>query len=64
MNLCRAYMPYHCRNKHGELFDLNNPAHIAGWQDDWFREEDGCKWTPTDLHGAMTSNSHWLAARG
>lgn len=60
MNLCRAYMPYHCRNKHGELFDWNNPAHIAGWQDDWFREEDGCKWTPTDLHGAMTTTATGL----
>jgi DNA polymerase-1 len=60
LNLCRAYMPYRCRNKHGELFDYNNPAHLASWQDDWYREEDLCKWEPTDLHGATTTTATGL----
>ena len=55
LNLCRAYMPYKCINKSGELFDYNNPEHIRSWDKEWYLEEDNTKhWTPTDVHGATT----------
>lgn len=60
LNLCRAYMPYQCRNRHGETFDYNNPAHLASWADEWFRLEDGTRWEPTDLHGVMTTSATGL----
>lgn len=55
LNLCRAYMPYKCVNKQGELFDYNNPEHIKNWNAEWYYEEDRTKhWIPTDVHGATT----------
>lgn len=55
LNLCRAYMPYKCINKKGELFDCYNQEHIQSWRDEWYYEEEPTKhWTPTDVHGATT----------
>ena len=39
LNLCRAYFPFKCHEKDGE----------------WYLDESpDVKWTPTDVHGAMT----------
>ena len=55
-NMCRAYMPYKCINKKGELFDFNNPEHIKHWNDEWFHEENTTEhWKPVDVHGATTT---------
>lgn len=55
LNLCRAYMPYDCVDKFGNIFDYNNPKHIQAWKQEWFYKEDPTKvWVPTDVHGATT----------
>lgn len=55
LNLCRAYMPFKCVNKNGEVFDYKNPEHIKRWREEWFYEEEPDKpWVPTDVHGATT----------
>lgn len=54
-NLCRAYMPYKCKDAQGVLFDYNNREHIAtAYTKEWFHEEDNTLWTPLDVHGATT----------
>lgn len=58
LNLCRAYMPYKCYRQTDTkiIFDYNNPEHIKHWKDyEWFKEEDGTLWEPTDVHGATTT---------
>lgn len=71
-NLCRAYMPYNCLDKHGQPFDHTNPVHLKRTQEDWFlREAPETKWHPTDVHGAtakqafdVTEDSpNWAAMR-
>lgn len=55
LNLCRAYMPYKCVNKQGEVFDYTNSEHIKRWREPWYYEEEPDKhWIPTDVHGATT----------
>ena len=55
LNLCRAYMPYKCINKAGELFNCYNPKHIKDWKKEWYYQEDPTKhWVATDVHGATT----------
>lgn len=55
INLCRAYMPYHCHNDKAEQFDYNNSEHIANaYTQDWYLNENCNKWTPLDVHGATT----------
>lgn len=61
LNLCRAYMPYKCINKAGELFDYKNPNHIKNWNKEWYYEEAPDKhWIPTDVHGATTEKATGL----
>lgn len=61
MNLCRAYMPYQCRDKDGVLFDCRNPEHIKRWQEPWYLDENPeIQWTPTDVHGATTEKATGL----
>lgn len=61
LNLCRAYMPYKCRNSVGELFDYENPKHVSSWSAKWYLEEDPNKmWEPTDVHGATTTEATGL----
>ena len=56
-NLLRAYMPYKC-TRNGVQFDYQNPEHIASWDSgDWYQEEDGQLWQPTDLHGLTTQHA-------
>jgi len=58
LNLCRAYMPYKCHI--GPMqFDYNNKEHLAHTQDwAWYYDEEPTKkWTPTDLHGAITEKA-------
>ena len=56
-NLCRAYMPFQCRRKNGELFDPTIPEHLKEWNTgDWYTPE-GELWEPTDVHGATTSQA-------
>jgi len=55
LNLCRAYMPYKCVNKFGELFDCKNIEHIKSWDKEWYYEENPTEhWVATDVHGATT----------
>lgn len=54
LNLCRAYMPFHCHNDKEE-FNFENPKHIAtAYTEDWYLNENNAKWTPLDVHGATT----------
>jgi DNA polymerase-1 len=61
LNLCRAYMPYRCRNKDNIAFDPSNIDHIRAWQEPWFLEENPeIQWTPTDVHGVTTEKATGL----
>lgn len=61
LNLCRAYMPYKCVNKQGELFDYTNPEHIKNWNKEWYFEEaPDTHWIATDVHGATTEKATGL----
>lgn len=52
LNLTRAYMPYRCTNKEGIKFNYNNPKHLKNiFEQDWFLDESGELWKPTDIHG-------------
>jgi DNA polymerase-1 len=53
LNLCRAYMPFHCIDENGNEYDYKNPElHHTYLQTKWFLKEDpSVEWTPTDLHG-------------
>lgn len=58
LNLCRAYMPYKCCTQQGVYFDPRNTEHIKqAYTTEWFKEEDGKPWTPTDVHGATTEKA-------
>jgi DNA polymerase-1 len=49
-NLCRAFIPFNCKNKAGELYDYKKHKHS---KEDWY-QEDGNKWQPVDLHSVTT----------
>lgn len=53
LNLCRAYMPFHCIDENGVEYDYKNPElHHTYLQTKWFlKENPSVEWTPTDLHG-------------
>lgn len=53
LNLCRAYMPFHCVDENGVEYDYKNPElHHTYLQTKWFLKEDPTvEWSPTDLHG-------------
>lgn len=54
-NLSRAFMPFGCRDRQGNLYNFRDPAKRAEWnKKEWFLP-DGTKWEPTDLH-SMTAH--------
>ena len=58
LNLCRAYMPFKCysTDNTGKIpFDYTNLTHLqCAYTWEWYRDEDGTVWKPTDVHGATT----------
>lgn len=58
MNLCRAYIPFKCKNRSGKEFDPFNDKHLARWNSgEWYLKEDpDKKWEPIDLHTETTKN--------
>lgn len=51
LNLCRAYMPFNCVDKDGQIFDCTKD--LARVSQQWFYRENPDKvWTPTDVHAA------------
>lgn len=58
LNLCRAYMPFKCTHEFtGEIFDYKNPQDLKEWNSGFWLDENGERWTPTDVHGATTQNA-------
>lgn len=56
LNMCRAYMPFKCVDSAKVQFDpLVHRNEI--FTKDWFYEENGQKWTPTDLHSATAKEA-------
>lgn len=64
LNLCRAYMPLQCFHyKTGEEYKYKNEKERVRWneqsedgQSAWV-QEDGNRWTPTDVHSETTHNA-------
>lgn len=49
-NLCRAFIPFNCKNSDGEIFDYKK----HNWtKTEWF-DETGKTWQPVDLHSVTT----------
>lgn len=57
-NLCRAYMPFHCRREDGTPFNPEDPEDIKQWQLAWYLEESPeDQWHPLDVHAATTCHA-------
>lgn len=54
LNLCRAYMPYQCKNEKGKLFDYNTDLKTFNNYKWYLIEKPEVQWVPTDLHDATT----------
>lgn len=51
LNLCRAFMPFKCKNSEGVEFNyITHP----NFEDTKWYKEDNVEWSPTDLHTATT----------
>jgi len=56
LNLCRAYMPYQCKDETGHLFDYMSQTDLRrAYSETWYRAEDNEVWVPVDVHTATTS---------
>lgn len=56
-NLCRAYMPFGCKDEKGNPYDYRDPQRRQEWdQKKWFLP-DGTPWVETDVHGETTHNA-------
>lgn len=53
-NLCRAYMPYNCKNENNEIFDYKKDLKTFKDHTWYLLEEEGTEWSPTDLHDKTT----------
>lgn len=56
LNMCRAYMPHQCVDADNVVFDPKLHAKEI-FTKDWFTQESGEKWKPTDLHSATTKEA-------
>lgn len=54
LNLCRAYMPYKCKNENNELFDYTKDIKTFPQHKWYLLEAPDTEWTPTDLHDKTT----------
>lgn len=64
LNLCRAYMPLHCKHyKTGEFYDFETEKGRGRWNEldengnSVWVVEDGSRWIPTDLHSETAHNA-------
>lgn len=53
LNLCRAFMPFHCVDEQGHEFDFEEDEHRIE-TDTWYQIEDNKVWEKVDLHTATT----------
>lgn len=51
LNMCRAYIPFKCHNKHNTPFKPKEDNDIA-FSESWYKDEDNKLWSPVDLHSA------------
>ena len=59
-NLCRAYIPFECKNKlpyHGEKYNFKDKEKRKEWKMKGWIDEEGNEWTPTDVHGQTSHNA-------
>lgn len=60
-NLCRAYMPFECTGQHNGQIGMYNylkPEKRKYWKlPNFWTDEEGNLWTPTDVHGETTHNA-------
>lgn len=54
LNLCRAYMPYQCKNELNEIFDYKKDLKTFKNHTWYLIEDPKTIWTPTDLHDKTT----------
>lgn len=57
-NLCRAFVPYQCKNENGEIFSFTSKDHRDNFsKHSWVTLEDGKPWETTDLHSLTAINA-------
>lgn len=57
LNLCRAYMPFKCRDKNGRLYNFLDPEKRREWNTKNWYDEHGNPWVKTDVHSETTHNA-------
>lgn len=61
MNLCRAYIPFECYGEHKGVkgkFNYKDPEKRKFWKlDNFWKDENGEYWTPTDNHSLTAHNA-------
>lgn len=61
MNLCRAYMPFKCTGEVNGIkgeYNYKDPKKRKFWKlKDFWKDENGEYWTPTDVHGQTAHNA-------
>lgn len=53
-NLCRAFMPFQCKNEEGRVFSYKTDLKTFRQQKWYLIENPTQEWTPTDLHSKTT----------
>lgn len=60
-NLCRAYMPFQCTGTAKGVtgtYNYKDPKKREYWElENFWKDEEGEYWTPTDIHGQTTHNA-------